>query len=98
MEDPTFIVNAVNASGKAPLHPYYPLNAPLAHYAANSLSSPVLVATFVAGSLAIFAVTLLLIQQSGRTLSKVATGTTLWFALCGCIHLFFEGMSDYTHL
>lgn len=91
MEDAAFIVDA-NASNNSPSHPYYPLNAPLAHYAANSLSSPVLVASFVAGSLAIFAVTLLLIQQSGRTLSKVATLTTLWFALCGCIHLFFEGM------
>ncbi|KAF4461721.1 hypothetical protein FALBO_11480 [Fusarium albosuccineum] len=91
MDGPVFTVNTMNASGKAPLHPYWPLGVDIPSYAANSMSAPVLVTFFGAGCVAIFAATGMLIQHSGRTLSKIETGTTLWFALCGCIHLFFEG-------
>lgn len=86
------LVESVNATAKIPLHPFWPLNAALPQYAANTLSSRALVASFVVGASAILGVTLSLIQQSRRKLSKTEIFMTLWFALCGCIHLFFEGI------
>ncbi|KAF5604095.1 emopamil-binding protein [Fusarium pseudocircinatum] len=86
------LVESVNATAKMPLHPFWPLNAALPQYAANTLSSRALVASFVVGASAILGVTLSLIQQSRRKLSKTEIFMTLWFALCGCIHLFFEGI------
>lgn len=85
------LVEAVNATAKIPLHPYSPLNAALPEYVTNTLSSRTLVASFVVGSIAIFAVTLLFINSAPRKLSKGEIFVTLWFALCGCIHFFFEG-------
>lgn len=86
------LVGSVNATAKIPHHPFWPLNAALPQYAANTLSSRALVASFVVGASAILGVTLSLIQQSRRKLSKTEMFMTLWFALCGCIHLFFEGL------
>ncbi|KAJ4105933.1 hypothetical protein NW760_007783 [Fusarium oxysporum] len=85
------LIESVNATAKIPLHPFWPLNIALPQYAANTLSSRALVASFVVGASAILGVTLSLIQQSRRKLSKTEIFMTLWFALCGCIHLFFEG-------
>ncbi|KAF4450557.1 hypothetical protein F53441_6337 [Fusarium austroafricanum] len=85
------LVKTVNATAEMPLNPYWPLNAALPHYAPNTLSSRALVASFVVGATIILGVTLSLIQQSRRKLSKFETFVTLWFALCGFIHLFFEG-------
>jgi cholestenol delta-isomerase len=85
------LVEAVNATAKIPLHPYSPLNAVLPEYVTNTLSSRTLVGSFVLGSIAIFAVTLLFINSAPRKLSKGEIFVTLWFALCGCIHFFFEG-------
>jgi cholestenol Delta-isomerase len=92
------LIESVNATAKTPLHPFWPLNAALPQYAANTLSSRALVASFVVGASAILGVTLSLIQQSRRTLSKTEIFMALWFTLCGCIHLFFEGMSSHSNI
>ncbi|KLO93200.1 emopamil-binding protein [Fusarium fujikuroi] len=73
------LVESVNATAKIPLHPFWPLNAALPQYAANTLSSRALVASFVVGASAILGVTLSLIQQSRRKLSK----TEMFMTLCG---------------
>ncbi|KAM5345883.1 hypothetical protein ACJ41O_011744 [Fusarium nematophilum] len=93
MDAPT-LVNAVNAT-KAPLHPYFPLNVPIPGYAANSMDAPTLVTYFGAGCAVIFATTLLIVQVARPSLSRAETLTTMWFVLCGCIHLFFEGYFAY---
>ncbi|RGP65927.1 hypothetical protein FLONG3_9059 [Fusarium longipes] len=76
------LVEAANATAKVPLHPYSPLNAVLPEYVTNTLSSRTLVGSFVVGSIAIFAVTLLFINSAPRKLSKGEVFVTLWFALC----------------
>ncbi|KAF5561208.1 emopamil-binding protein [Fusarium phyllophilum] len=73
------LIESVNATAKIPLHPFWPLNAALPQYAANTLSSRALVASFVVGASAILAVTLSLIQQSCRKLSKME----MFMTLCG---------------
>ncbi|KAM0556098.1 hypothetical protein ACHAPJ_006087 [Fusarium lateritium] len=85
------LVDTVNATGKAPLHPYFPLNAALPGYTVNTMTGRDVVVTFSIGTAAIFAVTLLLIQITRPALSRGAVLATMWFTLCGCIHLFFEG-------
>lgn len=89
MENP--LVYPVNATG-LPLHPYFPLSVALPSYVANSLSTISLLAIFGAGCVVIFGITHLFIQSTRPTLSSGESLATFWFVLCGCIHLFFEGI------
>jgi cholestenol delta-isomerase len=73
------------------LHPYFPLGIEIPGYQANALSAGTLVSTFVAGCAAIFLVTYSIIQMTRPSLSYGGIATTMWFVLCGFIHLFFEG-------
>ncbi|KAL6414391.1 emopamil binding protein [Ilyonectria robusta] len=93
-------MNAVpsNATGSLPLHPYFPLDVTLDTYAANSMGAATLVGIFSLCCCGVFAVTHLLIQQAQATISGGAKLATMWFALCGCIHLFFEGYFAVNHL
>ncbi|KAK7422795.1 hypothetical protein QQX98_001356 [Neonectria punicea] len=90
MDDVQFATggNATDAFAK---HPFFPLDVAISRYAPNSISGPVLVGYFAVGCSFIFLTTLLLIQRSRSNLSRGDTLATLWFALCGCIHSFFEG-------
>ncbi|KPM40258.1 hypothetical protein AK830_g6262 [Neonectria ditissima] len=80
-----------NASAGLASHPFFPLDVAISRYAPNSISGPVLVGYFALGVCFIFLTTLLLVQRSRSNLTTGETWATLWFAVCGCIHTFFEG-------
>ncbi|KAF4974458.1 hypothetical protein FZEAL_8629 [Fusarium zealandicum] len=98
MDDPVLTVNTINSTAKAPLHPFSPLSVVLSSYEANSMAPLPLVSCFAAGCIVIFLTTLLLVNLTRPSLSRAETLTTMWFALCGCIHLFFEGYFSYNSM
>ncbi|KAI9844997.1 MAG: hypothetical protein M1837_005141 [Sclerophora amabilis] len=93
------VTTAETPSSPPPLdHPYYPIDAKIVGYLANTLSVPVLLCCFAGACVGIFGVTLLIIRGSGRKqLSKTDLATVLWFVLCGFLHLFFEGYFVLNH-
>lgn len=74
-----------------PLHPYYPLNARIAAYAANKNSVPYLLGVFFSACLALLTLTRHCALRLNRSLTRTQVATTLWFVLSGTIHLVFEG-------
>ncbi|KAJ5949975.1 hypothetical protein N7454_001559 [Penicillium verhagenii] len=71
-------------------HPYYPLGVIVDKYVANTIPAPVLVLIFAVGTLAIFGGTHLVIKHSRPNMPPSEVFATMWFVLCGLIHLFFE--------
>ncbi|OLN81046.1 3-beta-hydroxysteroid-Delta(8),Delta(7)-isomerase 2 [Colletotrichum chlorophyti] len=84
----------MNATG-IPIHPYYPLDAALPGYVANTLGGHALRASFAMGATAVLAPTYRLIKQRNPSLPNGEVLTALWFTLCGFIHFFFEGYFAY---
>lgn len=82
-----------------PSHPYYPPSLAITSYLANTFGTVELVAAFAAGCVVILGSTLLLVRQYNRKapLSTWDMSCVLWFVLCGCIHLFFEGYFVVNH-
>ncbi|KAF2461971.1 EBDP4, emopamil-binding protein [Lineolata rhizophorae] len=78
-------------------HPYWPVGAEINGYLANTMGVPQLLATFAGGCAVIIAVTSAIVKgvRPGMPLSELST--TLWFAICGCIHFFFEGYYSYNY-
>lgn len=74
-----------------PLHPYYPLNAEITHYAANKTSVPSLLAIFFTTCSLLFTTTTLLARALNPHLTRAQVATVIWFVLSGSIHLVFEG-------
>lgn len=72
-------------------HPYYPLGIQILDYAANEYSVPTLLAYFATGCTGVFALTYVAVSRVRPGLPCSELATILWFVLCGCIHLFFEG-------
>ncbi|OCK76156.1 EBDP4, emopamil-binding protein [Lepidopterella palustris CBS 459.81] len=85
---------ATNAS-ILPAHPYYPVEVEIAGYLANHWDTMTLVSMFSAGCAAIFAVTYVIVRRIRSNISNSDMSTIMWFVLCGCIHLFFEGYYSY---
>ncbi|KAL6892971.1 Emopamil-binding protein [Trichoderma longibrachiatum] len=83
------------AMADLPLHPFSPFAIELPTYVANTMSAPVLVSIFAAGCAVIFLVTYGIVQRTRPSMSGGDLAVALWFALCGCIHLFFEGYFSY---
>lgn len=81
--------NTMNYDGVK--HPYYPLDANIAGYVANESTVLSLLGSFVAGCVAIFGSTYLAVKRVNPRLPTNELLTIMWFVLCGCIHLFFEG-------
>lgn len=77
-----------------PLHPYYPLEIEIIDYLANEHSVPTLLALFTAGCTAVFALTHAVVKRVRPGLPTSELLTILWFVLSGCIHAFFEGVSN----
>ena len=75
-------------------HPYYPAGVAIPGYVANSLSTPVLLVSFFTGIAAILTTTYLLVTRIRPSISRPDIIAALWFGMCACIHLFFEGMSE----
>lgn len=74
-----------------PLHPFSPFITELPAYVPNTLSALPLVSIFAAGCVVIFGITYGIIQRMRPSMAAGEVSIALWFALCGCIHLFFEG-------
>jgi cholestenol delta-isomerase len=72
-------------------HPYYPPDANIAGYVANESTVLSLLGSFVAGCAAMFGLTYLAVKRANPRLPTTDLVTVMWFVLCGCIHLFFEG-------
>jgi len=79
-----------NASSLAS-HPYYPPDIEIAGYLANAYTVPTLLSFFATGCVGVFTLTYFLISRTRSNLPTPELLTVLWFVLCGCIHLFFEG-------
>lgn len=73
-------------------HPYYPPDVVLPGFVPNDISVPVLLTTFASASTLVIWVTSILARTIRPGISKADLFTTIWFMLCGCIHLFFEGL------
>jgi zinc transporter ZupT len=72
-------------------HPYYPLDVSIVGYLANESTVLSLLGSFVAGCATIFGSTYLAVKRMNSGLPATELITVMWFVLCGCIHLFFEG-------
>ncbi|KAJ5930959.1 hypothetical protein N7466_006452 [Penicillium verhagenii] len=84
------LIRGSNASTQVS-HPYYPLGVIVDNYVTNTIPAPVLVLIFAVGTLAIFGGTHLVIKHSRLNIPPSEVAATMWFVLCGFIHLFFEG-------
>ncbi len=73
------------------LHPYFPINAEIAGYAANEWSVPALLGVFFGTCTALFVATYFIAKSVNPGLRKGELTTIMWFVLSGSIHLFFEG-------
>ncbi|KAF2874003.1 Emopamil binding protein-domain-containing protein [Massariosphaeria phaeospora] len=78
-----------------PLHPYYPIEVEIVGYLANEWNTVELCAMFAAGCAVIFSITYVIVKRLRPRMSTGDLFTILWFVLCGCIHLFFEGYFAY---
>jgi cholestenol delta-isomerase len=74
-----------------PLHPYYPLEAEIVGYLANEWNTVQLCSMFASGCAVIFVLTYTITTRVRPNVSVGDLATVMWFVLCGCIHLFFEG-------
>lgn len=74
-----------------PLHNYYPLDATIAHYAANINSVPYLLGIFFSACAALFTATYFVTTALNPSLTRAQHATIMWFVLSGTIHIFFEG-------
>src|ERR1700761_6579616 len=76
----------VTASKMAsPLHPYYPTEIEIVGYLANTMSVPMLLASFAGGCAVIFSITYLIVKRVRPSTSNGELATILWFVLCGFI-------------
>ncbi|KAK4238408.1 Emopamil-binding protein [Achaetomium macrosporum] len=76
-------------------HPYNPPDLALPGYVPNKTAVPVLLACFAAGVGFVFSTTSALARTVQPGISRGKLLTAMWFMLCGCIHLFFEGYFAY---
>lgn len=74
------------------LTPFYPFGVTIPGYIENTLSVYEILAIFVALCTVVLGSTLTISRWTRPDLSTGEHATVLWFVLCGCIHLFFEGM------
>lgn len=84
-----------NSTTPGALHPYYPLGVEIAGYMVNEWNTVELVSMFAAGCVAIFTTTYAIAIRLRPNTSTSDLATIMWFTLCGCIHLFFEGYFAY---
>ncbi|KAI0099473.1 3-beta-hydroxysteroid-Delta(8),Delta(7)-isomerase [Daldinia grandis] len=86
------IINStISGSPETPLHPYYPLGVVIADYAAKTLSTQEILGIFAGTCICILGPTWFYLRHARRNLPLSDVVTTLWFVLCGFIHLGLEG-------
>ncbi|KAK4034865.1 Emopamil-binding protein [Parachaetomium inaequale] len=72
-------------------HPYYPPDLVLPGFMPNKTAVPILLMSFAGAAGFVFWTTSVLARTVQPGISKGKLLTAMWFMLCGCIHLFFEG-------
>jgi cholestenol delta-isomerase len=73
-------------------HPYNPPGLALPGYMPNQTSVPILLMCFAVGVAFVCSTTSALARTVHPGIGRGKLLTAMWFILCGCIHLFFEGM------
>ncbi|KAK7734002.1 hypothetical protein SLS53_007997 [Cytospora paraplurivora] len=76
---------------QTPLHPYYPLGIVIADYVAPTLSTLEILAIFTVTCLSILTPTWFYVRRQKHRIDGKDAAATLWFVLCGFIHLGLEG-------
>lgn len=89
------ILEPGSASAEPVAHPYYPLGIAIPTYASNTTPTPELLAYFALATSVILSTTYFITQLARPKLSTDRIALTMWFSLCGFIHLFFEGRNDF---
>jgi cholestenol delta-isomerase len=72
-------------------HPYYPLDVKLPHYVPNEKSFVALNAIILGWGLGIIVVANYVIAFLWPTTSRRERYTSVWFVMCGFLHITFEG-------
>jgi cholestenol Delta-isomerase len=91
-------MDTINATALEAPHPYFPVDATLPGFIANTISGPMLVVYFAAGSGAILSTAFAILSRANPNLSRKDVSIALWFTLCGFIHFFFEGIAPLPFL
>jgi len=73
-------------------HPYYPPDLVLPGFMPNEIAVPILITSFAGAAGLVFWITSVLARTVRPSISRTDLLTAMWFMLCGCIHLFFEGL------
>ncbi len=81
-------------NGSMASHPYYPPDLVLPGFMPNEIPVPILIASFAGASGLVVWITSVLARTIRPRIDKTDLLTAMWFMLCGCIHLFFEGWSN----
>ncbi|KAK4099149.1 Emopamil-binding protein [Parathielavia hyrcaniae] len=76
-------------------HPYFPPDLDLPGYTPNQIGVPILLASFAGAVGFACSVTSVVARTVRPGISKGQLLTAMWFVVCGCIHLFFEGYFAY---
>ncbi|KAK7569644.1 Emopamil binding protein-domain-containing protein [Phyllosticta citricarpa] len=72
-------------------HPYYPLGVEISGYAANDWTLLQLLVALMVGCVFVFGLAAVAAKRTRPEVTKTELVTVLWFVLCGCLHMFFEG-------
>ncbi|TQS33992.1 hypothetical protein Golomagni_05644 [Golovinomyces magnicellulatus] len=78
-------------------HPYYPIGVAIPQYVSNTMDAFTLVTYFGIGVVSIFVATYVLAIRTRPTIGTGDLLCAMWWAMCGFIHLFFEGYFSFTH-
>ena len=81
-------------NGSMASHPYYPPDLVLPGFMPNDIPVPILITSFAGAAGLVVWITSVLARTIRPGLGKTDLLTAMWFMLCGCIHLFFEGSSN----
>ncbi|KAF4452679.1 emopamil-binding (phenylalkylamine Ca2+ antagonist binding) [Fusarium albosuccineum] len=91
MVDPVVSDSATDSTAPGPAHPYFPADAIIPGYVANDKPVTELLVTFGAITGAVIGFALWQTTGSKRSLPSIDRFAAAWFALCGFLHVAFEG-------
>jgi len=81
-------------------HPYYPLDLEMPNYVPNKWDTATLLSSFSTGITLLLSFTYVLVIKTRPQLPRTDLLTVMWFVMCGCIHIFFEGyfIANFNHM
>ena len=86
-----------DTTSSPPAHPYFPADAVIVDYTPNTLSVTTLLEVFGTVAASIPGAAYLGLLNFAPSLKHGDRLTVLWFILCGCLHVFFEGYFVLNH-